>query len=82
MRSWCFQEAKKNLGMLLDAALASKPQHVTLPDKSSVVVLSTAEYQRLRQMEESHAPSFSGILLEIPQDDQDFDRPNITPRAF
>ena len=80
MREWPLLEAKKNFSDLVNSALAGEPQHVTLPDRSSVVILSAYEYNRLIQLEDSHKPSFSQLLLEIPQDDQDFDRPIITPR--
>ncbi|MYC30729.1 MAG: type II toxin-antitoxin system Phd/YefM family antitoxin [Chloroflexi bacterium] len=82
MHEWTLQDAKNKPGQLIDAALAGEPQHVLVQGQRAVVILSAAEYDRLRQLEESHPPSFSGLLLELPQDDQEFDRPNITPRAL
>lgn len=82
MGTWPFEDAKNKFSELVNAALAGEPQRVTLPDQSSVVVLPAEEYNRLRQLEESHIPGFSGLLLEIPQDDHEFDQPNITPRAL
>ena len=82
MRKWTFQDAQEKFAELVSAALAGEPQRILLQDKSRVVILAENEYDRLRRLEESHVPSLSGSLLEIPQDDQDFDRPNITPRAL
>ena len=81
MKEWSLQEAKKQFSDLIEAALAGEPQRVLGQGQPAVVLISAAEYDRLRQLEESHPPSFSGLLLELPQDDQEFDRPNITPRS-
>ena len=75
------QDAKNKFGELVNAALAGAPQRIVLDDESEVVILAAAEYDRLRRLEESHVPSARALLLEIPQDDQEFDRPSITPRA-
>ena len=39
-----------------------------------MVVLSVEEYERLRRLDKADAPTFSELLLEIPQDDLDFER--------
>lgn len=65
---------------LVNSALTGCPQFITSPGQRAVVIISAAEYDRLRQLEESHPPSFNRLLLEIPQDDQEIDRPSITPR--
>ena len=81
MKDWPLQDALNKFSELVSAVLAGQPQQVTLQDKSSVVILSVEEYGRLRKLEESHLPSFGGLLLEIPQDDSELDRPSNTPRA-
>ena len=82
MREWSLQNAKNKFSDLFKAALDGEPQRVLSQGKDAVVILPEYEYDRLRRLEESHLPSFSGLLLEIPQDDQEFDRPSITPRAL
>ena len=47
-----------------------------------VVVLAVDEYERLRQLEEADTPTLGGLLLEIPQDDHDFERMFIPARPF
>ena len=41
---------------------------------SAVVVVATEEYERLRRLEKSNAPTLGELLLEIPQDDEEFER--------
>ncbi len=82
MREWFFINAKTRFGQVINLALAGEPQRVTLQDQSSVVIMAAEEYDRLCQLEESHIPSFSRLLLEIPQDDQEFDRPSIAPQSL
>ena len=81
MGEWTLQDAKSRFSELVNDALSGQPQLVSSQGQGSVVLLSAYEYDRLRQLEESQIPGFNGLLLEIPQDDQDFDQPNITPRA-
>ena len=38
------------------------------------VVLATEEYERLCRLEKSGAPTLGELLLEIPQDDVEFER--------
>lgn len=49
---------------------------------SAVVVVATEEYERLRRLEKSNAPTLGELLLEIPQDDQDFERIPISARPL
>ena len=39
-----------------------------------MVVLAVEEYERLRRLEMAQAPSLTGLLLEMPQDDGEFER--------
>ena len=43
-------------------------------ESPQVVVLATEEYDRLCRLEKADAPTFGELLLEIPQDDGEFDR--------
>jgi hypothetical protein len=38
------------------------------------VVLSAEEYERLRRLDQANAPSLAELLLQIPQDDEPFER--------
>ena len=74
MTYWSLQDAKSNLGALVKAALAGDPQWVIRRGQPAVVVLAAEEYDRLRRLEKAGAPTLGELLLEIPQDDGEFDR--------
>lgn len=82
MGEWSLRDARKTFNKLVDAALAGEPQRITLQGQSAIVLLLEKEYERLRSLEECHVPNLCGLLVAMPLNDQDFDRPNITPRAF
>ena len=71
---WQLQDAKNKFSALVNAALAGEPQRVTRRGQPAVVVMATEDYERLCRLEKSDAPSFGELLLEMPQDDQEFDR--------
>ncbi len=74
MQEWLFREARNKFSELVNAALAGEPQRVTRRGHPAVVIVAAEEYERLCRLEESRAPTFSELLLEMPQDDHDFDR--------
>ena len=74
MTEWPLQDAKNRFSALVNAALAGEPQQVTRRGEPAVVVLAVDEYERLRRMERADAPTFAELLLEIPQDDEEFER--------
>ena len=74
MAQWPLQDAKNKFSALVNAALAGEPQRVTRRGEPAVVVLATEEYDRLRRLEKTDAPTLGALLLEIPQDDGEFDR--------
>ena len=80
MAEWPLQDAKNRFSAVVDAAMAGEPQRVTRRGKPAVVVLATDEYERLRRLEKSKAPTFADLLLEIPQDDEEFDRLRLPSR--
>jgi prevent-host-death family protein len=82
MAQWSLQDAKNKFSELVNAALAGEPQRVTRRGQPAVVVLSAEEYDRLCRLERSHAPTFAQLLLEIPQDDQEFQRLSIPTRPL
>ena len=81
MTDWPLQDAKNRFSAVVDAALAGAPQRVTRRGRPAVVVLATDEYERLCRLEKANAPTLAGLLLDIPQDDQDFERLPLSTRA-
>ena len=47
---------------------------MTRRGRPAVVVLAVDEYERLCHLEKTNAPTLAGLLLDIPQDDREFDR--------
>ena len=80
MVEWALQDAKNKFSALVNAALAGEPQRVTRRGRPAVVVLAVDEYERLRLLEKEEAPSFARLLLEMPQDDGEFERWPFAPR--
>jgi prevent-host-death family protein len=78
-RPWSVQDAKNRFSEVVSAA-RRRPQTVTKHGKPAVVVVDATEYERLRHLERSAAPSFSELLLAMPQDDGAFPRQKVRPR--
>ena len=78
-RSWSIQDAKNRFSEVVEAARRG-PQTVTKHGKPAVVVVDAVEYERLRGFERARAPSFSDLLLAMPQDDGEFPRRAIRTR--
>ena len=74
MGEWQLQDASNDFGAVVDAALSGEPQHVVREGRRVVVVLSADEYGRLRRLDSASAPTFPELLLEMPQDDGEFER--------
>ena len=74
MTDWSLQDARNRFSAVVDAALGGAPQRVTRRGRPVVVVLAADEYERLRRLERANAPTLARLLLDIPQDDRDFDR--------
>lgn len=72
-RSWSVQDAKNQFSAVVEAA-RSTPQTVTKHGKPAVVVVNAEDYERLRKIVRSKAPSFKELLLAIPRDDGTFER--------
>ena len=82
MEQWPLQDAKNKFSALVNAAMAGEPQRVTRRGQPAVVVLAAEEYDRLCRLERSHAPTLGELLLEIPQDDHEFERMSIPARPL
>ena len=74
MAEWELREAADRFTALVDAAMSGEPQRVTRSGLPVVVVLSAREYDRLQALEGGPAPTLSRLLLDIPQDDGEFER--------
>ena len=70
-RSWSVQDAKNQFSAVVEAAKRA-PQTVTKHGKPAVVIVDAADYERLRKLEKARAPSFTELLLAMPQDDGSF----------
>ena len=79
---WTLQDAKNRFSAVVDAATRSGPQKVTRRGKWVSVVLSAEEYGRLQRLERASAPSLGELLLQMPQDDEPFERLPLAPREF
>ena len=82
MSEWPLQDAKNKFSALVNAALAGEPQRVTRRGEPAVVVLAAKEYERLCRLEKANAPTLGELLLEIPQDDQEFERLSLPARPL
>ena len=82
MSEWPLQDAKNKFSALVNAALTGEPQRVTRRGQPAVVVLATEEYERLCRLEKADAPTLGELLLQIPQDDQEFQRLSLGARLL
>ena len=80
--TWTLQDAKNRFSAVVDAAARGEPQKVTRRGKWVSVVLSAEDYQRLQRLDVANAPSLNELLLQMPQDDEGFERMPLTPREF
>jgi antitoxin Phd len=63
---WSLQDAKNKLSAVVDAAAKGVPQVVTRRGVETAVVISYAEYERLRAHRRRPVPTLAEYLLEIP----------------
>jgi len=62
MGQWQLQEAKARLSELVRASTEEGPQEITVRGRAAVVVISKAEYERLRNKK----PSFVEFMRQSP----------------
>jgi len=79
---WSLQEAKNRFSAVVEAASKGTPQTVTKRGKPAVVILSVAEYARLKQHKARPRRSFVEHLLAFPQggEEFEFERLELEPR--
>ena len=80
MAEWSLQDAKSKFSAVVNAAMAGEPQRVTRRGKPAVVVVATAQYERLCRLERAGAPTLGELLLEIPPDGEEFERLSLASR--
>ena len=81
MAEWTFQDAENHFNAIADAALTGAPQRVTRDGKPAVVVLSVDEYARQCELQKADPPTMPELLLQMPQDDGEFERIPLQPRS-
>ena len=80
MSDWKLQDAKNRFSAVVREAMAGYPQRVTRHGKPAVVVLATADYERLQRLEGANAPSLQDLLLAIPRGGGELRRLTVKPR--
>ena len=60
------QDAKKQFGAVVDAAIAGRPQTVSRKGKPAVVVVAAGDYNRLLLAAKANRKSFVDHLLAFP----------------
>lgn len=63
---WTLQDAKNRFSMVVEAALAGRPQAVTRRGRPAVVVVAVEEYDRLVAAAAAQRESFADHLLHFP----------------
>ena len=79
---WALHDAKDRFSALVEAAIRGTPQRVNRRGKTAVVIISAADYDRLKRLERVEAPSLPDLLLAIPQDGGSFERLSSDLRAL
>ena len=82
MAEWQLQDARNRFSAVVDAALSGEPQLVTRRGRPAVVVLSVDEYERLHRLDNATAPTLARLLLDIPRDNEEFERMPLADRAL
>jgi len=77
--TWSLQDAKNRFSAVVEAA-RREPQLVTKHGRPTVVVVGADEYDRLKAIEATGRKSFIEHLLDMPQDDGEFERLDFEPR--
>jgi antitoxin Phd len=77
---WSVQDAKNKFSAVVDAAQHGKAQLVTRRGIPAAVVISVAEFEKLKQLENQQLPTFVDHLLSMPADDGEFERISVKLR--
>jgi antitoxin Phd len=79
---WSLQDAKNKLSEVVNAAADGVPQVVTRRGVETAVVISYAEYERLREQQRRPVPALTEYLLEMPaaSEEDELQRIELTAR--
>lgn len=69
---WQLQEAKSKLGQLIKEASEGAPQHITVRGRRTAVILSTEEYEPLKNL--SSSLSLALLMPILDEDEHLFER--------
>lgn len=69
--AWSLQDAKNHFSEVVRAAERDGPQTVTRHGKPAAVVISTEEYERLKDPNRRRYKNFGELLLAMPQGGDD-----------
>jgi prevent-host-death family protein len=85
LSEWSLQEAKRQLGGVVDAAAAGDPQLLTRRGVPTAVVISYRDYLRVAAIIGRPGMSFEAFLLAVPKTDSgpdaEFERMSLVPRG-
>lgn len=73
MSNWQLQDAKARLSEVVKKAVLEGPQHITLHGEPAAVVLSEADYRRLKKRPKRfidfiHGSPLKGVDLDLARD--------------
>ncbi|MET0939816.1 MAG: type II toxin-antitoxin system Phd/YefM family antitoxin [Mesorhizobium sp.] len=77
--TWSVQDAKNHFSAVVEAA-RNEPQTVTKHGRAAVVIVDAVQFERLQRLEQAEAPSLAEMLLAMPRDDGEFERPDVRHR--
>ncbi|HBS25519.1 MAG TPA: prevent-host-death protein [Gammaproteobacteria bacterium] len=74
VHQWTLQDAKNKFSAVVNAAEQGNAQVVTRRGVPTAVVVSMDLFKRLQQFEQANTPTFIDHLLDIPQEDNVFEK--------
>ena len=77
---WSLQNAKHKFSAVVEAAKQGKPQVVTKRGVPAVVVISFEDFAKFQHVEKMAVPSFNEHLLNMPTDEGEFERSEVSLR--
>ena len=76
MKTWLVKDARAHLGDVIDGALAGEPQRVARRGREAVVVVSEADWERLRP--QPPKKSLAQLVAEFPLTSEEWEE--VRPR--
>jgi prevent-host-death family protein len=82
MASYSIAEARKRLPELVDEALDGEPATITRRGRDVAVVLSLADYERLKRGKRTFREAYAAYRAEFPEGVLDEDDPPLGPEFW